>query len=68
MLVVVPTLFGAPLATISLFRPDMGLVLVASAVTGVLWAAFRLGVAYTGRGGTDPAPVDQAGFAEPAHT
>ncbi len=41
-------MFGAPIATISLFQPDMGLALMATAVTGVLWAVFRLGVAYTG--------------------
>ena len=48
----VPRLFGAPLATIRLFGPDLGLVLIATAVTGVLWAVFRLGVAYTGRSRT----------------
>ena len=51
ILVLVPSLFGAPLGTISLFPPDLGLVLIATAVTGVLWAVFRLGVAYTGRSG-----------------
>jgi hypothetical protein len=45
----VPTMLGAPLATITLFQPDLGLALIATAVTGVLWPAFRLGVAYTGR-------------------
>ena len=45
----VPNLFGSPLANIRLYAPDSGLVLTATAVTGVLWAAFRLGVAYTGR-------------------
>ncbi len=44
----VPRLFGSPLANIRLFAPDVALVLVATAATGVLWAAFRLGVAYTG--------------------
>lgn len=52
ILFLVPSLFGAPLATISLFSPDLGLVMVATAVTGVLWAVFRLGVAYAGRSGT----------------
>lgn len=47
----VPTLIGSPLRTISLFQPDLGLVLIAAAVTGVLWAVFRLGVAFTGRSG-----------------
>ncbi len=45
----VPSLGGAPIATIRLFQPDFGWALIATAVTGVLWAVFRLGVAYTGR-------------------
>jgi hypothetical protein len=44
----VPSLLGAPITTIRLFQPDMGLALLATAVTGVVWAVFRLGVAYTG--------------------
>ncbi len=48
----VPRVGGAPIGTIRLFAPDLGLALIATAVTGVLWAVFRLGVAYTGR----PAP------------
>ncbi len=48
----VPNLLGAPLATISLFQPDLGLTLIAGAVFGVLWAVCRLGVAYTGPPGT----------------
>ncbi len=47
----VPRLGGAPLGTIRLFQPDFGLALIATAVTGVLWAVFRLGVAYTGKSG-----------------
>ncbi len=47
----VPSLAGAPLSTVRLFQPDWGLAIVASAVTGVLWAVVRLGVAYTGRAG-----------------
>lgn len=42
-----PTLLGSPIGNIALFQPDLALVLVASAVSGVLWATFRLGVAYT---------------------
>ena len=61
ILYLVPTLFGAPLSTLRLFQPDFGLVLVATAVTGVLWAVFRLVVAYTGRpravGGREPVRV-----------
>ncbi len=47
----VPTVAGASLGTIILFQPDFGWALVTSAVAGVLWAMFRLGVAYTGRSG-----------------
>jgi CubicO group peptidase (beta-lactamase class C family) len=43
-----PRLLGAPLATIRLFQPDFGWALTATAVLGVLWAVFRIGVAYTG--------------------
>ena len=49
----VPRVGGVPISTIRLFAPDFGLALVATAVTGVLWAVFRLAVAYTGR----PAPA-----------
>ena len=45
----VPRLGGAPIGTIILFNPSFGWALFASAVAGVLWAVFRLGVAYTGR-------------------
>ncbi len=48
----VPSLTGAPLSTIRLYQPDWGLALIAAAVTGVLWAVFRLGVAYTGNSGS----------------
>ncbi len=48
----VPRLSGSPLANLNLFQPDFVLVLIATAVTGVLWAVFRLGVGYTGRSGT----------------
>jgi hypothetical protein len=51
LLGLVPKLFGTPLGTLRLFAPDLVLTLVATAVTGVLWAAFRLAVAYTGRSG-----------------
>lgn len=53
ILYLVPTLIGSPLGTLRLFQPDLGLLLIATAVTGVTWAAFRLGVAYTRR--SDPA-------------
>ena len=48
----VPALFGVPIATIRVFQPDFGLVLIASAVTGPMWAVFRLGVAYSRNGGS----------------
>ncbi len=51
-LVLIPSLAGAPLRSILLFAPDLGLLLVAAAVTGVGWAVFRLGVAYAGRPST----------------
>jgi hypothetical protein len=47
----VPNLFGTPLTNLLLFAPDLGLALVATAVSGVLWAVFRLEVAYTGKSG-----------------
>ncbi len=49
VLVLAPSLVGAPLTTISLFQPDLGLAMTATAVTGVGWAVFRLAVAHTGR-------------------
>ena len=49
----VPHLIGAPLGTLRLFQPDLALLMIATAAMGVLWAVFRLGVAYTGR--SDPA-------------
>ena len=48
ILYLVPTLIGTPIGNITLFQPDLGAALIATAVTGVLWALFRLGVAYTG--------------------
>lgn len=47
----VPRVGGAPIGTILLFAPDFGVALIATAVTGAVWAVFRLGVAYTGRSG-----------------
>ena len=48
----VPTLLGAPLDTLRLFQPDLGLLLITTAAAGVLWALFRLAVAYTARADT----------------
>ncbi len=47
----VPSLNGAPLGTVSLYQPDLGWTLIANAVTGPLWAVFRLGLAYSGKSG-----------------
>jgi hypothetical protein len=47
----VPNLFGSPLGNLLLFAPDFGLALIFTAAFGVLWAVFRLGVAYTARSG-----------------
>ncbi|WP_304073237.1 serine hydrolase domain-containing protein [Maricaulis maris] len=44
-----PKLFGAPLATFYLYQPDMTILLVASSVTGVGFALFRLVLALGGR-------------------
>ena len=44
----VPSLLGSPIGNLALFQPDVGLALIATAAAGVVWAAFRLVVAYTG--------------------
>lgn len=43
-----PNLLGSPLGTLTLFQPDLGIAMAATAGLGVLWAVFRLGFAYTG--------------------
>lgn len=43
----IPQLFGVSIGTLRLFQPDLALTMVAAAATGVLWAVFRLGVAYS---------------------
>lgn len=43
----IPRVFGVPIETMSRFQPDLGIAFVATAATGVLWAAFRLGLAYS---------------------
>ena len=48
-----PSLVGASLGTLNLFQPDLGLALFAVPITGVLWAVFRLGVAYSGKSRVD---------------
>ena len=43
----IPGLFGVSISTLGVFSPDLAIVLFATAVTGVLWAVFRLGVYYS---------------------
>lgn len=45
----IPLLFNQPFATVRLYHPDFALALIACGVTGVLWALFRLSLAYTGK-------------------
>ena len=54
MLLLVPALYGSPIRNILLFTPDLGMVLVAGAVTGVAWAVLRLVLAHAR--GSRPAP------------
>jgi hypothetical protein len=49
VLSLMPSLVGASFGTLNLFQPDLGLTLIAIPVTGVLWAVFRLVLAYSGR-------------------
>lgn len=44
----IPNLFGVSLTTLALFQPDMTLLLKATAILGLVWAAVRLGIAYGG--------------------
>jgi CubicO group peptidase (beta-lactamase class C family) len=53
----IPQLFGVPIRTFFLYLPDFVLLLVASAVTGVLWAVFRLGVFYSGKASPSRPPA-----------
>jgi CubicO group peptidase (beta-lactamase class C family) len=46
-LYLIPRLFGVSLTAFSLYQPDFVLMLVATAVTGIVWAVFRLGVFYS---------------------
>ena len=48
-LYLIPALFGISIGTLYLFLPDMALMMMATAATGLLWAVFRLGVFYSGR-------------------
>lgn len=49
----IPPLSGVSLGTLRLFQPDLVLTMVATAATGVTWAVFRLGVAYSGKSVSD---------------
>jgi hypothetical protein len=53
----IPQLFGVGLSTFSLYQPDFVVLLVATAVTGVIWAVFRLGVFYIGKASPGRAPA-----------
>ena len=46
----VPQLFGVSVGTLRAFQPDLALTMAATAATGVMWAVFRLGVAYSSGG------------------
>ena len=43
----IPGLFGVSISTLSVFSPDFAIILWATAVTGVVWAVFRLFVYYS---------------------
>jgi len=43
----IPSLFGVSIPTLLRFQPDFALGLVATAVSGVVWSVFRLGVHYS---------------------
>lgn len=45
----IPGLFGVSIKTLSLYQPDFVIALIATAVTGLIWATLRLGVFYGGR-------------------
>jgi CubicO group peptidase (beta-lactamase class C family) len=46
-LYLIPQLFGLPIRAFFLYQPDFVLMLVATAVTGIVWVVFRLGVFYS---------------------
>ncbi|WP_300395125.1 serine hydrolase domain-containing protein [Henriciella sp.] len=50
-LILVPQLFGVSIGTLGRFSPDLALVMIATAVTGLLWAVFRLGAFHSGKSG-----------------
>lgn len=58
-----PRLFGSPLATISPFQPDFALTLIATAVSGVLWAVWSISFSMNLRRRSHPAPQAAAQMA-----
>ena len=46
LLAFVPSQFGTPLSGIRAFVPDVWVLLIATSVTGILWAIARLAIAY----------------------
>lgn len=49
-----PLMFGTSLANLRVFEPDFVLMMIATAATGVIWAVFRLGLAYRGKASGRP--------------
>lgn len=47
--VLIPNLFGVSLSSLGVFSPDLSIALLATSVSGVLWAAFRLLVYYSAK-------------------
>ena len=45
----IPQLFGVSLSTLREYQPDMALLLLATAVLGLVWAVARRAIAYSGR-------------------
>ena len=45
----IPQLFGVSLSTLREYQPDMALLLLATAVLGLVWAVARLAIGYSGR-------------------
>lgn len=52
LMILIPQMFGGSIDTLLLYQPDFARAMVAAAITGPLWAIFRLVVAYRGRSNT----------------
>lgn len=48
----IPKLFGVSISTLHVFSPDLAIALMATAVTGLIWAVFRLGVFFSAKRST----------------